>query len=209
MVGLKELLRRKVDRMNRPPCYMGSRSHVIRRARCNQLPPSTRASGRLPRTQLAPGDSLSSSGDLRTRRQDDKGQTDGRSVLLDFSQTLQTVVDVGTCSAKSCARWLGTAPKSSQRYLDAMMRHLRRWTSTDGLDPETGLPHLAHVAWNALCGELQSPQEKRFRRGRMKPLVIYHGMGQTASVPHSPLGSSSATGQGICRWVPEKYVRRR
>lgn len=86
-------------------------------------------------------------------------------VLLDFSRALQTVVDVGTYGAKKYTRtgW-ATVPEGSQRYLDAMMRHLLAMdVDPDGLDKETGLPHLAHVAWNALAVlELQARRKETF-----------------------------------------------
>ena len=86
-------------------------------------------------------------------------------VLLDFSRALQTVVDVGTYGAKKYTRtgW-ATVPEGSQRYTDAMMRHLLAMdVDPDGLDKETGLPHLAHVAWNALAVlELQARRKETF-----------------------------------------------
>lgn len=86
-------------------------------------------------------------------------------VLLDFSRALQIVVDVGTYGAKKYTRtgW-ATVPEGSQRYLDAMMRHLLAMgVDPDGLDKETGLPHLAHVAWNALAVlELQARRKETF-----------------------------------------------
>ena len=86
-------------------------------------------------------------------------------VLLDFSRALQTVVDVGTYGAKKYTRtgW-ATVPEGSQRYLDAMMRHLLAMdVDQDGLDTETGLPHLAHVAWNALAVlELQARRKETY-----------------------------------------------
>ena len=86
-------------------------------------------------------------------------------LLLDFSRALQTVVDVGTHGAKKYTRngW-ATVPEGSQRYLDAMMRHLLAIdVDPDGLDKETGLPHLAHVAWNALAVlELQARRKETY-----------------------------------------------
>ena len=86
-------------------------------------------------------------------------------VLLDFSRALQTVVDVGTYGAKKYTRtgW-ATVTEGSQRYTDAMMRHLLAMdVDPDGLDKETGLPHLAHVAWNALAVlELQARRKETF-----------------------------------------------
>lgn len=41
---------------------------------------------------------------------------------------------------------------SQNQYLDCMKRHLDKYESPfdDDLDPESGISHLAHVAWNAL-----------------------------------------------------------
>lgn len=39
-------------------------------------------------------------------------------------------------------------PVSSSTYYDAAMRHLMAWWDGQNNDPETGLPHLAHVAAN-------------------------------------------------------------
>lgn len=37
------------------------------------------------------------------------------------------------------------------RYKDALMRHLLKWCMGISVDKESGLPHLTHVAWNALA----------------------------------------------------------
>ena len=37
-------------------------------------------------------------------------------------------------------------PNGSERYYDALMRHLEKWRSGEIDDPETGLPHLAHAS---------------------------------------------------------------
>lgn len=36
-------------------------------------------------------------------------------------------------------------PLASDRYFDAAMRHLVAWRHGERLDPESGLPHLAHA----------------------------------------------------------------
>jgi hypothetical protein len=38
-----------------------------------------------------------------------------------------------------------------QRYTDALVRHLVAEASGELYDPESGLPHSLHVAWNALA----------------------------------------------------------
>jgi hypothetical protein len=55
--------------------------------------------------------------------------------------------------------------RPSDRYFSALMRHLAAWRSGEHFDSETELPHLAHVATNAiflLWFELQSvkPSQK-------------------------------------------------
>lgn len=41
-------------------------------------------------------------------------------------------------------------PNGYQRLKAAMLRHLTAHEKGEVNDPESGLPHLAHVAWNAL-----------------------------------------------------------
>jgi hypothetical protein len=72
-------------------------------------------------------------------------------VLLDFSRALEAVADVGTFGANKYTRggWQ-TVPQGEQRYMDALMRHLLKMQREE-LDPDSGLDHLAHLAWNALA----------------------------------------------------------
>lgn len=144
-VGLKELLRRKIEAARKRE---GEVSHESLADYLDQ-----RMTRHLSSTDLhVPG------------AKDDKAKPMA-GVLLDFSRALQTVVGVGTYGAKKYTRtgW-ATVPEGSQRYLDAMMRHLLAIdVDPDGLDPETGLPHLAHVAWNALAAlELQARRKETF-----------------------------------------------
>lgn len=166
-VGLKELLRRKIDRMNnRPPCYgkftFGT-SYGERE--CNSCPHIDPCIEQVAENARAKETAHLSSGDLHVPGAKDDKAKPMAGVLLDFSRALQTVVDVGTYGAKKYKRtgW-ATVPEGSQRYLDAMMRHLLAMdVDPDGLDPETGLPHLAHVAWNALAVlELQARRKETF-----------------------------------------------
>lgn len=43
-------------------------------------------------------------------------------------------------------QWRGVAP---ERYEAALRRHLLAWKEGETLDPESGLPHLAHLLCNA------------------------------------------------------------
>lgn len=38
-----------------------------------------------------------------------------------------------------------------ERYKAAMLRHLAAYEKGECIDPESKLPHLAHMAWNALA----------------------------------------------------------
>ena len=150
-VGLKELLRRKINEMNaNPQCYgKFTFGTAYGERECNTCP-------RI--------DSCIEQVAENARAKDDKAKPMA-GVLLDFSRALQTVVDVGTYGAKKYTRtgW-ATVPEGSQRYTDAMMRHLLAMdVDPDGLDKETGLPHLAHVAWNALAVlELQARRKETY-----------------------------------------------
>ena len=137
-VGLKELLRRKIDQMHAEmDCA----------------------------TALESTDRHLSSTDLHAPGAKDDKAKPMAGVLLDFSRALQLVADVGTYGAKKYTRqgWC-VVPEGSQRYTDALVRHLLAMdVDPDGLDKETGLPHLAHVAWNALAVlELQARRKETY-----------------------------------------------
>jgi hypothetical protein len=148
-VGLKELLRRKIE-----AAYCND--EFTKEAALDYLRQGTEQR-HLSSSTLFPNLHVPGA-------KDDKGKPMA-GVLLDFSRALQIVVDVGTYGAKKYTRagW-ATVPEGSQRYLDAMMRHLLAMdVDPDGLDKETGLPHLAHVAWNALAVlELQARGKETF-----------------------------------------------
>lgn len=141
-VGLKELLRRKIDQRHAEIFSVAAIESADRHLSSSVPFPDLHVPG----------------------AKDDKAKPMA-GVLLDFSRALQTVVDVGTYGAKKYKRqgWC-VVPEGSQRYTDAMMRHLLAMdVDPDGLDKETGLPHLAHVAWNALAVlELQARRKETF-----------------------------------------------
>lgn len=70
-------------------------------------------------------------------------------VLGGFSQALVEVGKVGTYGAEKYTPngWL-SVPNGIDRYRDAMLRHI---LATDETDPDTGLLHMAHAAWNCLA----------------------------------------------------------
>lgn len=70
-------------------------------------------------------------------------------MLSDFPNALRLVAEVSTFGAKKYApsSWR-TVPDAKERYWDAVGRHL---LEAQGVDEESGLPALAHLAWNVLA----------------------------------------------------------
>jgi hypothetical protein len=70
-------------------------------------------------------------------------------VLIGFAKALTEVAKVGTYGARKYSDfgWL-EVPDGQSRYTDAMLRHVFDGTVRD---PESGLLHAAHAAWNALA----------------------------------------------------------
>ena len=68
--------------------------------------------------------------------------------LLPFG-AVEAIVRVMTHGARKYApgNWRDVEP---HRYFAALMRHLAAVREGEDIDPDSGLPHLAHVATNAL-----------------------------------------------------------
>ncbi len=82
----------------------------------------------------------------------DNGKTRPSLVLLSMSRALQSVSEVATFGAdKYTDDGWREVPDGVRRYTDAMLRHLLAEASGEVNDPESGLPHAAHIAWNALA----------------------------------------------------------
>jgi hypothetical protein len=82
----------------------------------------------------------------------DAGKLRAGLVLGDFSYALQEVARVGTYGAnKYTARGWMQVPNATNRYSDALWRHLLEDARGLVLDEESGLQHLAHAAWNILA----------------------------------------------------------
>lgn len=82
----------------------------------------------------------------------DAGKIRAGLVLGDFARALASVSAVGTFGAKKYgdSDWLHV-PDGLRRYEDAMLRHWLSVKRGEQLDEESALPHLAHLAWNALA----------------------------------------------------------
>src|SRR5574337_379534 len=97
-------------------------------------------------------------------------------VLLGFSRALQEVGKVGTYGAGKYSDdgWIAV-PDGERRYTDAMLRHLMREATGEDCDPDTGLAHAAHTAWNALAR-----LELALREGVLEPHHGVHRVGHGA-----------------------------
>lgn len=72
-------------------------------------------------------------------------------ILGDFPHALEAIVAVGTYGAnKYTRRGWEIVPDAEQRYADAFWRHLLKSCYED-IDPESGLSHKWHAAWNLLA----------------------------------------------------------
>lgn len=73
-------------------------------------------------------------------------------VLGSFSSALWEVGKVGTFGANKYTDdgWK-QVPNAKKRYKDALYRHLFKEEMGEDIDPDSGLLHAAHMAWNALA----------------------------------------------------------
>lgn len=82
----------------------------------------------------------------------DAGKIRAGVMFVDFPHALEAVAKVSTfgCQKYAPHSWTNV-PDAEARYFDAFMRHLLAEAKGEIVDKESGLDHLAHVAWNALA----------------------------------------------------------
>lgn len=82
----------------------------------------------------------------------DQNKPNMQLVLGGFAIALMEVSLVGTMGAEKYTPggWK-TVPNGRERYTSAMLRHWAADASGELKDPESGISHLAHMAWNALA----------------------------------------------------------
>lgn len=70
-----------------------------------------------------------------------------------FPRALKAVADVSNYGYKKYKSWGGwvSVPDGMSRYSNALARHVLDEPVQGKLDPESGLRHKAHAAWNALA----------------------------------------------------------
>lgn len=82
----------------------------------------------------------------------DAGKIRAGLVVQDFPRALLAVGEVATFGAqKYAAHSWRHVPDAAARYYDAFIRHQLAAAAGEQIDRESGLPHAAHVAWNALA----------------------------------------------------------
>lgn len=87
-----------------------------------------------------------------TGAKNDVGKTRAGLMVTDFPRALLSVAQVSTFGAdKYAPRSWRSVPDARDRYTDALFRHLLAQAAGELEDPESGLPHAAHAAWNALA----------------------------------------------------------
>ena len=86
--------------------------------------------------------------DLGERFNDGKSEL---SYLLQFPNALRGVSHVATFGAKKYARYNWKKGMQYMGLVDSLLRHLTSWSEGEEIDPESGMFHVDHVAWNALA----------------------------------------------------------
>jgi len=82
----------------------------------------------------------------------DAGKVEPELIQRGFARALLAVAEVGTYGATKYTRdgWQDV-PDGVRRYTNAMYRHLSAEHRGEECDPDSGLLHAAHAAWNALA----------------------------------------------------------
>ena len=76
-----------------------------------------------------------------------------RGLVAYFPNALSAVAQVSQMGKDKYGEWGGWryVEGAEGRYTDALMRHMSAVARGELFDPESGLPHKAHAAWNALA----------------------------------------------------------
>lgn len=82
----------------------------------------------------------------------DAGKPRPELIMHGFAHALMVVTEVATFGASKYTDngWV-EVPEAERRYMDALYRHLLKHHMGEVYDDDSGLPHLAHAAWNVLA----------------------------------------------------------
>ena len=82
----------------------------------------------------------------------DAGKVRAGLLVTDFPKALTAVAWVATFGVDKYAEasWR-MVPDAERRYRDALHRHILAQAGGEVNDSESGLPHAAHIGWNALA----------------------------------------------------------
>jgi hypothetical protein len=106
-------------------------------------------------------------------------------------QCTEDIVRVLTFGSKKYAdnNWQ-LVEKAGERYYAAVLRHLAAWRQGEITDPESGLPHLAHIACNITF--LQWIEKERNKSiHTQKSLEIVSTTSPTIALPHAETTTSA------------------
>ncbi len=73
------------------------------------------------------------------------------SYLLEFPNAIKAVAAVAEMGANKYVRHNWKKGFDSSSILDSLLRHLVAYQNGEDIDPESGLQHLGHAAWNVLA----------------------------------------------------------
>lgn len=80
---------------------------------------------------------------------DEEGKT-RMELLLDMPEQLEKLGEILTFGINKYPTRMGWETRTVDQYRGAIMRHLLKWRKGERIDPETGLPHILHVAVNCM-----------------------------------------------------------
>ena len=104
----------------------------------------------------------------------DEGKNRLGLVFCGFAPALWEGGRVGTFGAnKYTENGWQSVPKGEGRYMDALLRHTFKFFMNEETDQESGLHHLAHVAWNALAILTLLLKGKKFQTNQEKLQKIF------------------------------------
>lgn len=112
-------------------------------------------------------------------------------VLGGFATALWGVGLVGTFGAnKYTDNGWKEVDNAIERYLSALLRHYLSYKNGEEIDPESHLPHLAHIAWNSLAVLELYMRIKNAREKKLDFDPLAGGLYEIPNINFTPIGIS-------------------